>query len=35
MIKPIDALTITDDFMFGVVMRDPKKCQNGHATIRE
>ena len=27
MIKPIDALTITDDFMFGVVMRDPKKCK--------
>ena len=27
MIKPIDALTITDDFIFGVVMRDPKKCK--------
>lgn len=27
MIKPIDALTIADDFMFGVVMRDPKKCK--------
>ena len=27
MIKPTDALTITDNFMFGVVMRDPKKCK--------
>ena len=27
MFKPIEALTITDDFMFGAVMRDPKLCK--------
>ena len=27
MIKPIEELTITDDFMFGAVMRDPKCCK--------
>ena len=25
--KPIEELTITDDFMFGAVMRDPKLCK--------
>ena len=24
MVKPIEQLTITDDFMFGAVMRNPK-----------
>ena len=27
MAKPIEELTITDDFMFGAVMRDPKLCK--------
>lgn len=27
MAKPIEDLTITDDFMFGAVMRDPKQCK--------
>lgn len=27
MAKTIEELTITDDFMFGAVMRDPKKCK--------
>ena len=27
MAKPIEELTITDDFMFGAVMRDPEKCK--------
>ena len=27
MVKPIEELTITDDFMFGAVMRDPKLCK--------
>ena len=26
-IKPFDELTITDDFMFGAVMSDPKRCK--------
>ena len=27
MIKPIEELTIVDDFMFGAVMRDPRLCK--------
>ena len=27
MAKPIEELTITDDFMFGAVMRNPKYCK--------
>lgn len=27
MTKPIEDLTITDDFIFGIVMRDPSKCK--------
>lgn len=27
MAKQMAELTITDDFMFGVVMRDPRKCK--------
>lgn len=27
MAKTIEELTITDDFMFGAVMRDPKRCK--------
>ena len=27
MVKPIEELTITDDFMFGAVMSDPKYCK--------
>ena len=27
MAKPLEELTITDDFMFGAVMRDPEKCK--------
>lgn len=27
MAKPIEELTITDDFMFGAVMRNPKLCR--------
>ena len=27
MTKPLEELTIVDDFMFGAVMRDPKLCK--------
>ena len=27
MAKKLEELTITDDFMFGAVMRDPRRCK--------